>query len=504
MFFANPCDRSVRCFPCADESSNPLANLSTEDPDTNLYLSVVFRRVPSPPHNNWNQDSCVGMCESAISQEDADDCAARAALECIINTHPPPNPRNPSWTQLLCNQVQNCQNGSDCYSQPACSVESFSVADANAIAASLCDFRVHNAAIASPCAVPPVIPEPPVPSCPVESGPTAPISLELTTGDVNWETFEVIPASIAPFVSSGACNPTSRFFYKWTNMHDHPPGEYHVEYVSGFFVNSPNTCGGSLKDTLVHIYQLWDDEHSYDAPTVCGQAAVLANQFRRVEPQPDSGNFGSGLFLCEATYAAAEAAYDAFYNSPGAKKRFVWNYGGVAGKEHTNTGGDFRYVLTDGVLTTSTPVVDLLIEPGFEFKLKIVQIAGLIHQPRKLAIVDYALLVSQFSDPVAAAAWDGELNTRATYTAAELKWTDPAAGAFGGAELTWVNSHPTSANGFGWRLDLFSSGSVLMYRAYKAVGPTSEGYYYRHSSTPSGPDCCQVLDNSDSPWEPPE
>lgn len=500
-----PCANSENdCFPCQGDSSNPQANISVEPFDLNIWLSVYFGSVANPPPNIWRTLSCIGFCESATSQLDADDCAKRLAFECLNPPFlPPAGPVTPP-VQMFCNESMVMEADGQCYTIDECTVNSFSRLEANAIARSLGDFRVHDPTLTSPCAItPPIIPPviPPVDTCPVESGSPAPDTLEVIV-ERDWETFEVAPASLTEFISTDiSSNPTGRWYLVWPNMHDHPPGEYQVEYVSGFFVENPNPCGGADTGTIVHIYQLWDDEHSMDAPTPGANQAVLANQFRTVEPGPPTGNFGSGFSACYPTFAASQAFFSTLYNTPGAKKRFAWNY--INSRTHSNDGGDFRYVLRDIILATGVPVDDLLTEAGYEFRLKIVQIDGLVPQPRAVAIDDYASLIAEFSDPVAASAWNGELNTRAVYTDVALNWTAPASGQFGGAVLSWINNHPTSANGFGWELSIYSAGAVLIWRGFRGVGNDPLGRFYKYSaSTPIGPNCVTCSDISPRPWEP--
>lgn len=148
-----PCVKGERqCFPCEGDSSNPLANLSTERPDSLIWTSVQFRRTVNVIPNFWRRDTCVGFCESAISQTDADDCAARRAEECLTEPPLPPMPPEPpgSPPPVFCNQEVSCRSGSDCYTVPACTVFAATQSGANQIAQSLCDMRVHSN-LASPC-----------------------------------------------------------------------------------------------------------------------------------------------------------------------------------------------------------------------------------------------------------------------------------------------------------------------------------------------------------------
>lgn len=152
-----PCVKSEKhCFPCAGDSSNPFANLSIEPFDVNIWINVHFGVVTNVTPNSWKRDTCVGFCESSISQVDADDCARRRALECIPEPPLPPIPPQPPpplppQQAVFCNQEMTCQSGAECYTIPACTVFSHSQADANAIAASICEVRANNPATSSPC-----------------------------------------------------------------------------------------------------------------------------------------------------------------------------------------------------------------------------------------------------------------------------------------------------------------------------------------------------------------
>lgn len=91
-----PCDRSNLC-----DNDNPLANLTSEAPDASVAISVFFPTVNPPLGKPFNALGCVGVCTSTISQEDADLCAARQAIQCVINPPcvppcgVPPPPDNP-------------------------------------------------------------------------------------------------------------------------------------------------------------------------------------------------------------------------------------------------------------------------------------------------------------------------------------------------------------------------------------------------------------------------
>lgn len=87
-----PCDRFGECI----DLSNPLTNYSAEAPDNLTYLGFHWPWVdPNNPvgndtPTNYSAEGCQTLCESSISQADADLCAARQAFICA-NTGGPGN-----------------------------------------------------------------------------------------------------------------------------------------------------------------------------------------------------------------------------------------------------------------------------------------------------------------------------------------------------------------------------------------------------------------------------
>lgn len=70
---AIPCAFSITCTPC-DE--NPMGNYTSEGPEqVPVYLSLVFPE-------SWDKAGCLTLCESVISQADADLCALAQAAQC--------------------------------------------------------------------------------------------------------------------------------------------------------------------------------------------------------------------------------------------------------------------------------------------------------------------------------------------------------------------------------------------------------------------------------------
>lgn len=78
-----PCDQVISC----PGSDNPISNWSSEAPDGKFYFGynwgwgVGFNDPQSD--ESWDHNSCLGLCISYVSQEDADLCAARAQLQCM-------------------------------------------------------------------------------------------------------------------------------------------------------------------------------------------------------------------------------------------------------------------------------------------------------------------------------------------------------------------------------------------------------------------------------------
>lgn len=456
-----PCLKAEnRCSPCAGDSSNPFANLSIEPFDTNIWLSVYFGNPVNVTPNTWETLACVGFCESSISQTDADDCARRRALECLhdppldpIPPEPPPLP--PPQVPAICNQEMTCQNGSECYTIPACTIFASSQAEANALAQSLCNERVHDPELSSPCTggegggssgdeeIPGVL-------CGAESGSAAPDTLEITE-TVTWISAQTINAP-DPWTVEGS---SLKF-----NTYDLPPGGYKIHNLDGYnnFVIDP--C--PMVESAAIIYPALNDNET----TVLGQNQCVAGFCLGWSEDDTRNNF------CEPDVDLA--APGERLNGTGACSFEVATYVVFGGFGHT-------------------PV-----EPHV-FNLE--QLTGLIPQPRKLQIRNYSQLA--FADPVGASNWNGAFNTRDEYIAADLRWDAPSSGFFGGARLQYTMAHPTSANGKGWQIDIYSAGMILMWRGFKAFGNTSIGRYYRdNTTTPIGPACVVCLDASDDVWYP--
>ena len=71
------------CYPCY---ISPIANLSSELPDSQVYIGMSWnsQQPPIDPVNGdtWDTVGCLAVCTSTISQEDADLCAQRQQIYC--------------------------------------------------------------------------------------------------------------------------------------------------------------------------------------------------------------------------------------------------------------------------------------------------------------------------------------------------------------------------------------------------------------------------------------
>lgn len=82
------CDKRITC-PCSDD---PIENYSAEAPDVIRPKAVGGAEVFFPPGTTYINRVCNTFCE-ADTQEEADLCAARKALECIVDPGDPVPPK---------------------------------------------------------------------------------------------------------------------------------------------------------------------------------------------------------------------------------------------------------------------------------------------------------------------------------------------------------------------------------------------------------------------------
>jgi len=99
--------------PCGSANldfDSPIANLSAESADPVLFIGINYGWDDHRPilGSEWSTDSCLGVCTSEISQEEADLCAARANLICLEENPGVPPEDPPIEIQLFENNPQTC------------------------------------------------------------------------------------------------------------------------------------------------------------------------------------------------------------------------------------------------------------------------------------------------------------------------------------------------------------------------------------------------------------
>lgn len=137
------CTPPVLC----DDPSRPIGNFSSQAPDAPVFIGRSYDPRPEPPIGpRWRTTGCIGVCESTVSQQDANDCAQRQQVLCVSTENPDeePNPNpdlppitNPQATFL--NDAQSCSvtcpdSTLFTYTVPAGTFRALSQAEANAIA----------------------------------------------------------------------------------------------------------------------------------------------------------------------------------------------------------------------------------------------------------------------------------------------------------------------------------------------------------------------------------
>ena len=104
------CAKKIVC-ECSDD---PVANISAEDADRDRHIGIYNLIILNDLQVNYQAFACKTYCYSEVSQEDADDCARRAALECIAAIPSPPGTPNPLtiFYNAAVSQTVTCPDGS--------------------------------------------------------------------------------------------------------------------------------------------------------------------------------------------------------------------------------------------------------------------------------------------------------------------------------------------------------------------------------------------------------
>jgi hypothetical protein len=152
----NPCPTFIPCKPCAD--GNPFQNRSAEAPDPADFFSFQFVQDIPPLgglDNWWAGTAIPGGC-FASTQELADDCARRVGEEQIVDEW---RDKNGITLPLFGNTPQSCSVvcplGGDpfVYTVPAGTVIARTQEEADALAASYCQFRALEHRACGPLAI---------------------------------------------------------------------------------------------------------------------------------------------------------------------------------------------------------------------------------------------------------------------------------------------------------------------------------------------------------------
>jgi Putative Ig domain len=137
------CNKKIVC-ECSDD---PVANLSAEDIDVDRHIGIYNLIILNDLQVNYQAFACKTYCYSEESQEEADDCARRAALECIAEPSPPPGTPNPLtlFYNARVTQTVTCPDGSTfSWTIPAGQFAAHNQATANAMAASVAKNRAQQ------------------------------------------------------------------------------------------------------------------------------------------------------------------------------------------------------------------------------------------------------------------------------------------------------------------------------------------------------------------------
>lgn len=239
------CDHRITC-ECSDD---PIANYSAEAADTIKYRSLGFFNGTPPLGWSYAQLGCVRLCESTVSQQDADDCARRQAQECVWNdfdddpNHPPncnpPCTSPPSTPTIYYNTAQvcsaTCPDGRTfTYMVAVGTVAALSQAEANAIAFSLaCGRAEANKVCISTSSLPEIC---------KNNGYSAQL---VATGGVGipWPYIGVEASLLAACNSDPHKAEFTPIVYKWEILSGSLPPGLTLKPCSGYIEGNPTTAG---------------------------------------------------------------------------------------------------------------------------------------------------------------------------------------------------------------------------------------------------------------------
>lgn len=290
------------------------------------------------------------------------------------------------------------------------------------------------------------------PSACIETpGPLAPSGLTPfeIEDEVEWENVLVV----YPFVNRMDGFNT----FSQTLEEDYPPGHYDVAYITGMFEYPANSYVVTLA-SLADVFQ--PGPLTLDGNILAGSTYIVDTQV----DDPNNTGFGTGA----PDVPTAEAIFQTHFNTIGATRRFKHR------QRHENLGGDIEFLFQ---FAGPLPMND-------NMTFQLVQVDGLIQQPRGVRISNWAVVKASFPSDVFLN-WNGELPVRSDYTQTTCVYSAAPNGNFGGATLYYIQDHPTSSNGCGWRLDIYGVASALVWKGLKKFDETGEGDFFRSVDSPT-------------------
>lgn len=323
------------------------------------------------------------------------------------------------------------------------------------------------------------------PSCNPEGGDPSPTGAAAfaITGEVIWPEF-VVNSSIWEDIFLDQP-------YKTQELEiDYPPGHYDVKWVTGFFDGSDpldpcDPMNPAVRQGQVLLHSLGDDNYNQSS------FMYLTHNIYEIDP-PGSVHFAQGLTFCGLSFSSIESQHQLWWNigdpahKPQAPRHRFQN-----DRRHDNDGGPILAFFDPGAfsyLDTSPS--------GFTLKYQLIQVDGLIQQPRKLGIVGWDSIKLFFGVDIANN-WDGIFTERDTYESDELEYTASPNGGFGGATCYYTQTHPTAANGCGWVVEIYAAGHLIVWTGLKEIDDQGVGLYLRTVGSPNNPACIRLEDASD-------
>lgn len=306
------------------------------------------------------------------------------------------------------------------------------------------------------------------PECADVGGPPTPIGPDAfeILAEVIWDELIVDQAQFTP---------VPNFSFLWTQPwpDDYPPGHYDTKYVTGFFDNgtSPPDFRGST--TLAG-----NADDNFNPNTTFTFVTYII-----YEPDPPfTETFAQGINRVGPSYNSVETQMQTYWNGV---PRHRWKHL----ERHENDGGQLLATFQDVSATFDTP---------FPYRIQLIQVDGLIQQPRQIRVQGWAFAKMNFSPGVQS--WDGVFTERLAYEPDELVYVAPPFGAFAGASARYVpTGHPTSPNGAGWIVEIFFAPATPEWTGLKTIDSQALGQYKRTVASPNVPPCIVLEEVPEEP-----